>query len=281
MAQTSGYQYNQGGNGNGNGNGGAELNYNNNGGGSFNDLGDGFEESSSFFKGFSSYDAPLVSGSNFDNGANGAANIDVRLQGTSGASASSSVYGGSDINLVQGQSKTIDLTGGSSGGRRVVYKPVIKQGEPIITKNFYVVSILIFKIKMEINEIYQHAAPEDDEDVQVEERVQVVRPQKSYKIIFIKAPTAASSYNAANYPIYPQVRIFYSNLFTISHSFTPHRTKRKQLSMSCPRKMIKSLTLVKFHNHQLQLLINLRSSSLSTRLSKKLLKLSLIFKVKI
>lgn len=134
----SGYQYGGSANTNGNGNGG-DLSYN--GGGSSNDLGEGFEESS-IFKGFSSYDAPLVSGSNFDS-ANAAQNIDVRLQGdyaSSGASASS--YGssnGNDINLVQGQSKSIDLTGGNAGGKRIVYKPVIKQGEPIITKNFYVV----------------------------------------------------------------------------------------------------------------------------------------------
>jgi hypothetical protein len=133
----AGYQYNNG--GSSNGNGGSENGYN--GGGSFNDLGEGFEESS-LFRGFTSYDAPLVSGSNYDNGS---PNIDVRLQDASysGAAASSS-YGGSsgkDINLIQGQSQTIDLTGGSAGGKRIVYKPVIKQGEPIITKNFYVVCI--------------------------------------------------------------------------------------------------------------------------------------------
>ena len=137
--QQPGYQYGGSANGNGNGNGG-DLGFN--GGGSSNDLGEGFEESS-IFKGISSYDAPLVSGSNFDNGANSAQNIDVRLNGdyaSSGASASAYGSNGNDINLVQGQSKSIDLTGGSAGGKRIVYKPVIKQGEPIITKNFYVVS---------------------------------------------------------------------------------------------------------------------------------------------
>lgn len=139
--QPSGYQYGGSANTNGNGNGG-DSSYN--GGGSSNDLGEGFEESS-IFNGFSSYDAPLVSGSNFDNGANAAQNVDVRLQGDYASSgASASAYGsngnGNDVNLVQGQSKSIDLTGGSPGGKRIVYKPVIKQGEPIITKNFYVVS---------------------------------------------------------------------------------------------------------------------------------------------
>lgn len=136
--QPSGYQYGGNANTNGNGNGG-DLGYN--GGGSSNDLGEGFEESS-IFKGFSSYDAPLVSGSNIDNGANAAQNIDVRLQGDYASSGASAYSGssGNDINLVQGQSKSIDLTGGNAGGKRIVYKPVIKQGEPIITKNFYVVS---------------------------------------------------------------------------------------------------------------------------------------------
>lgn len=135
----AGYQYSNGGsNGNGNGNGGGEVAYN--GGGSFNDLGEGFEESS-LFRGFTSYDAPLVSGSNYENGS---PNIDVRLQDAAYSGASASSFGGSsgkDINLIQGQSQSIDLTGGNAGGKRVVYKPVIKQGEPIITKNFYVVSI--------------------------------------------------------------------------------------------------------------------------------------------
>ncbi|KAG5684596.1 hypothetical protein PVAND_013821 [Polypedilum vanderplanki] len=105
----------------------------------------------------------------------------------SGGFTSGGGFSSGGTNLVQGQSQSIDLTGGSSGGDRVVYKPVIKQGEPIITKNFYV-----------------HAAPEEDENVRVEEKVQVVRPQKSYKIIFIKAPSSGSSFNAANYPVFPQ-----------------------------------------------------------------------------
>lgn len=146
--QQPGYQYGGSANGNGNGNGnGGDLGFN--GGGSSNDLGEGFEESS-IFKGISSYDAPLVSGSNFDN--NAAPNIDVRLQGdyaSSGASASAYGSSGNDINLVQGQSKSIDLTGGSAGGKRIVYKPVIKQGEPIITKNFYVVSQSSFLLNIE------------------------------------------------------------------------------------------------------------------------------------
>jgi len=52
---------------------------------------------------------------------------------------------------------------------------------------------------------FKHAAPEEDENVRVEEKVHVVRPQKTYKIIFIKAPSIGSSLSAANYPVYPQV----------------------------------------------------------------------------
>lgn len=33
-----------------------------------------------------------------------------------------------------------------------------------------------------------------------------MRPQKSYKIIFIKAPASGTAFNPANYPVYPQVR---------------------------------------------------------------------------
>lgn len=131
--QTYGVPSSYSGSANGNGNGAAE---NANGGGSINDLDDGFEESS-IFKGISSYDAPLVSG----NGEYaGAPEIDVRISDDAAyASAASSAQRGNDVNLIQGQSQTFDLTGGS-GQKRIVYRPVIKQGEPIVTKNFYVVS---------------------------------------------------------------------------------------------------------------------------------------------
>lgn len=130
--QTYGVPSSYSGSANGNGNG-AE-----NGGGSNNDLDNGFEESS-IFKGFSSYDAPLVSG----NGEYaGAPDIDVRIS-EDAQYASASAQRGSDVNLIQGQSQTVDLTGGVAN-KRVVYKPVIKQGEPIVTKNFYVVSLRHF-----------------------------------------------------------------------------------------------------------------------------------------
>jgi len=89
--------------------------------------------------------------------------------------------------VTQGQSQVIDLSGGSSGGG-VIYKPVIRQGEPQITKHFYV-----------------HEAPEEPENTRVEEKVINVRPQKHYKIIFIKAPSSGGAFGGSNVPIFPQV----------------------------------------------------------------------------
>lgn len=112
--------------------------------------------------------------------------------------ASSQSQHGSGSNVVQGQSNVLNIATGStsSGGIKKVIRPVIKAGQPIIKKSFYV-----------------HAAPEDDEEeenVQVEDRVQTVRPEKHYKIIFIKAPTLkASKYGGAagSGGAFPQVRI--------------------------------------------------------------------------
>lgn len=57
--------------------------------------------------------------------------------------------------------------------------------EPIVTKHFYV-----------------HAAPEEPEEPEEPQFVHVGRPQKTYKIIFIKAPTYASQSRII--PIFPQ-----------------------------------------------------------------------------
>jgi len=68
-----------------------------------------------------------------------------RFSGSSSSSGANGANGNGGINLIQGQSQSFDLTGGSNGGQqRVVYRPVIKQGEPIITKNFYVVRCSLF-----------------------------------------------------------------------------------------------------------------------------------------
>lgn len=106
-------------------------------------------------------------------------------------SSGSSNFGGnlnsaSTGGVHQGQSQVLDFSGSSNGGNRA-YKTVIKQGEPIITKHFYV-----------------HAAPEEEEQaVQVKE--QIVRPQKHYKIIFIKAPSSGVSQAAQQAAAFPQV----------------------------------------------------------------------------
>jgi hypothetical protein len=88
--------------------------------------------------------------------------------------------------IYQGQSQSINL-GGSSTSRKSV-RPVIQVGEPIIKKSFYI-----------------HAAPEDDEPTQVEQKVQTIRPEKHYKIIFIKAPNVAPAQSSAQIPAIPRV----------------------------------------------------------------------------
>jgi hypothetical protein len=82
----------------------------------------------------------------------------------------------------------IDLSGGSSGGQANSQSAVRQgQAEPIITKHFYI-----------------HEAPEEPANVRAQEKVQEVRPQKNYKIIFIKAPSSESAAPQNNYPVYPQ-----------------------------------------------------------------------------
>lgn len=55
-------------------------------------------------------------------------------------------------------------------------QPSPQQLQPIVTKHFYV-----------------HAAPEDPEENEGPRYVQIGRPRKNYKVIFIKAPTYGSS----------------------------------------------------------------------------------------
>ena len=114
----------------------------------------------------------------------------------------------------QGQSQVLDFSGSSNGGNRA-YKTVIKLGEPIITKHFYV-----------------HAAPEEEEQsVQIKE--QIVRPQKNYKIIFIKAPSSGVNQAAQQAAAFPQV-IYLQNTFfchkTNSFGNIFNRPKKRQLS---------------------------------------------------
>jgi Domain of unknown function (DUF243) len=88
--------------------------------------------------------------------------------------------------VTQGDTQVIDISGGGGGGG-VIYKPVIREGPAEITKHFYV-----------------HEAPEEASNVRIEEKEIQVRPQKHYKIIFIKAPSGGSSYAGSNAAIFPQ-----------------------------------------------------------------------------
>ena len=69
----------------------------------------------------------------------------------------------------------------------------VEQQEPIITKHVYV-----------------HTAPEDDEQTRVQIKQQIARPQKHYKIIFIKAPSSGQV--TQQVPAYPQVIKIYFNI---------------------------------------------------------------------
>lgn len=93
--------------------------------------------------GFSGSSSGGFSGGSSSNGYSGSSSSGFSGSSSNGFSGGNGQagFGGTagGVNLIQGQSQSIDLSGGSSGGQRVVYKPVIKQGEPIITKNFYVV----------------------------------------------------------------------------------------------------------------------------------------------
>jgi hypothetical protein len=88
----------------------------------------------------------------------------------------------------------LDYSSGSSGGgvARIV-KPVIRHGEPVVTKSFFV-----------------HAAQDEEaRGVQVEEREHVVRPRKHYNVVFIKTPLAGgSSVSSNNVNVFPEVSLY-------------------------------------------------------------------------
>lgn len=90
----------------------------------------------------------------------------------------------------QGNSHAIDLGGGPVTGPATVYKQVFQQGAPTITKNFYV-----------------HESPDDEDNAEVQDKIKEVRPQKNYKIIFIKAPTYGGDGSGGRYPKFPLVRL--------------------------------------------------------------------------
>lgn len=95
--------------------------------------------------------------------------------GASGGGSSSGFSSGSGFSAGGAGGSASRFGGGGSSGATRVVRPIVQYGEPIITKSFYV-----------------HAAPEEDES-RAEQPITVVRPQKNYKVIFIKAPHQSSS----------------------------------------------------------------------------------------
>ena len=179
----------------------------------------------SLFEGISSYAAPLVSGNSFGGSSGGGSSSGGSFAGgSSGSSSGGGGFGGSssggggfggssggggfggssggaDGGVTRGDTQIIDISSGGSSAN-IVYKPVVKQGPPQITKHFYV-----------------HEAPEDPQNVEIREKEINVRPQKHYKIIFIKAPSASSSVAGGNAAIFPQVKYFLKIVFTTKTLF--------------------------------------------------------------
>lgn len=91
--------------------------------------------------------------------------------------------------MEQGHSGYLDYSSGGGHHTTTIVKPVIKHGEPVITKSFFI-----------------HKAPKAPEDsVHVVEKEHVVHPRKHYNIVFVKAPTGgSSSINNNNVNVYPQ-----------------------------------------------------------------------------
>jgi len=94
--------------------------------------------------------------------------------------------GSSGGDVTVGQSRVIDI-GGPSSSNGVNYRPVVKTGPVQVSKHFYI-----------------HEAPEEEQNVRTEDKEVVVRPQKHYKIIFIKAPSSGGSGAGGAGGLYPQ-----------------------------------------------------------------------------
>lgn len=149
-------------------------------GGGFDVRGSGFGSSSGSSSGSGS-NFGQSSGQGFGGGSS---------QGFGGSSGGFGGGGGAQYSggeVIHGQSKFIDLGGPAQGGVQI--KHVVRQGEPQITRSFYI-----------------HEAPEEHVDQRVEEKVHTIRPQKNYKIIFIKTPTQSAAERAQSQIQYPAVR---------------------------------------------------------------------------
>jgi hypothetical protein len=108
-----------------------------------------------------------------------------------GGSGSSFGGGGGAATLEHGQSGYLDYSSGSAGGGVARFvKPVIRHGEPVVSKSFFV-----------------HEAPEEGatRGLEVEEKEHIVHPRKHYNIIFVKTPLAGgSSVRSNNVNVFPE-----------------------------------------------------------------------------
>lgn len=88
-----------------------------------------------------------------------------------------------------GNSGYLDYSSGEGHHSATIVKPVVKHGEPVVTKSFFI-----------------HQAPEEPKgSVHVVEKEHVVHPRKHYNIVFVKAPGGgSSSINNNNVNVYPQ-----------------------------------------------------------------------------
>lgn len=109
----------------------------------------------------------------------------------SGSTFGGAVSSGGSAQVVNSESGFLDFaSGGGEASAAKVIRPVIKTGEPVISKSYYL-----------------HAAPDDEEvGVDFEEREHIVRPRKHYNIVFIKAPAGVgNSFSSSNVNVFPEV----------------------------------------------------------------------------
>jgi hypothetical protein len=110
-----------------------------------------------------------------------------------GNSAAARGYGAAissgPASLQPGNSGYLDYSTGGSNGPATIVKPVVHEGEPVVSKSFFV-----------------HEAPvEEPEGVLVQEKPHIVHPRKHYNVIFIKTPLAGgSSISNNNVNVFPE-----------------------------------------------------------------------------
>lgn len=92
--------------------------------------------------------------------------------------------------IIQGETRVIDVGGSDVGGQDLLIKTVIEQGAPIISRSFYI-----------------HGAPEEDQSSHAEEKIIQSRAHKNYKIIFIKGLNEGGSFGGTGSVNFPKVCI--------------------------------------------------------------------------